>query len=200
MSSTWSTARAAVRADRGGLAGTFIVLVLAAALLSATGVVMESGLRAQASASGDASMLAALAGSFAGTAITVVVLVVASTFALAIRRRRREFALMRAVGATRKQVRRMVGSEVLLVTAVAAPLGAVPGLFAARLLTPTLVDSGIVTEGFDLTLSPVPVVVAVALLLPVALLAARLAARETLRMSPTAAVRESTVEKPAIGR
>ncbi|HEY0950380.1 ABC transporter permease [Nocardioides sp.] len=194
---TWSTARAAVRADRGGVAGTFIVLMLAAALISATGVVMESGVRAQGS---DASLLATLAGSFAGTALAVVVLVVASTFALAIRRRRGEFALMRAVGATRRQVRRMVGAEVLLVTAVAAPLGAVPGLFAARLLTPTLVDSGIVSPGFQLTLSPIPALAAVVLLLPVALLAARLAARETLKMAPTAAVREASVEKPGIGR
>ena len=197
VSGTWSTARAAVRADRGGVAGTFIVLVLAAALISATGVVMESGVRAQRS---DASLLATLAGSFAGTALGVVVLVVASTFALAIRRRRREFALMRVVGATRKQVRRMVSAEVLLVTAVAAPLGAVPGLFAARLLTSTLVDSGVVSAGFQLTLSPIPALAAVVLLLPVALLAARLAARETLKMAPTAAVRESTVEKPGIGR
>lgn len=197
---TVRNARAAVRADRGGVAGTFLVLMLAAALISATGVVMESGIRAQADGAGDAALLATLAGSFAGTALSVVVLVVASTFALAIRRRRREFALMRAVGATRKQVRRMVGAEVLLVTAVAAPLGAIPGLFAARLLTPTLVDSGIVSDGFELTLSPMPALAAVVLLLPVALLAARLAARETLRMAPTAAVRESTVEKPGIGR
>lgn len=199
-STTWSDARAAVRADRGGVAGTFVVLTLAAALLSATGVVMESGLRAQGSAAGDAALLATLAGSFAGTAITVAVLVVASTFALAIRRRRRDFALLRAIGATRRQVRRMVSAEVVLVAAVAAPLGAVPGLFAARLLTPTLVDSGVVSDGFQLTLSPFPVLAAIALLLPVALLAARLAARETLRISPTAAVRESTVEKPGIGR
>lgn len=197
---TVSNARAAVRADRGGVAGTFIVLVLAAALISATGVVMESGIRAQADGAGDAALLATLAGSFAGTALGVVVLVVASTNALAIRRRRREFALMRAVGATRRQVRRMVGAEVLLVTAVAAPLGAVPGLFAARVLTPTLVDSGIVSEGFQLTLSPFPALAAVVLLLPVALLAARLAARGTLRMAPTAAIRESGVEKPGIGR
>ncbi|CAI9412296.1 FtsX-like permease family protein [Nocardioides sp. T2.26MG-1] len=197
---TVRNARAAVRADRGGVAGTFIVLVLAAALISATGVVMESGIRAQADGAGDAALLATLAGSFAGTALSVVVLVVASTFALAIRRRRREFALMRAVGATRRQVRRMVGAEVLLVTAVAAPLGAVPGLFAARLLTPTLVDSGIVSDGFQLTLSPFPVLAAIVLLLPVSLLAARLAARETLRMPPTAAVREASVEKPGIGR
>ncbi|WP_296602501.1 ABC transporter permease [Nocardioides sp.] len=197
---TVRNARAAVRADRGGVAGTFIVLMLAAALISATGVVMESGIRAQVDGAGDAALLATLAGSFAGTALGVVVLVVASTFALAIRRRRREFALMRAIGATRKQVRRMVGAEVLLVTVVAAPLGAVPGLFAARLLTPTLVDSGIVSAGFQLTLSPIPALAAVALLLPVALLAARLAARETLRMAPTAAVREATIEKPGIGR
>ncbi len=55
----------------------------------------------------------------------VVVLVVAATVSLALRGRRRELALLRAVGATRAQARALIGAEVLLVGMVAAPLGAV---------------------------------------------------------------------------
>lgn len=195
MSALSSLARSSVRAHRGGFAGTFLVLALAAALLAATGVLMESGLRAGT----DAGLLTALAGSFAGTTILVVVLVVASTVTLAMRQRRRDLALLRAIGATRAQVRRLVGTEVALVTAVAAPLGALPGLALAHLVVPLLVSAGVVPAGFDLSLSPAPVLSATLLLLAVALVAGRLAARETLRTPPTSAVRESAVEARGIG-
>jgi putative ABC transport system permease protein len=53
--------------------------------------------------------------------------------------------------------------------------------------------------GSQLSLSPLPVLAAVALLVPTALLTGRLAARETLRTPPTDAVRSSAVETPGIG-
>ena len=197
---TMRLAVANARAYRGGLTGTCLVLALAGVLLSLTGVLVESGLRAAGAASADGAMLATVAGSFGGTAMAVVVLVVASTVALALRQRRRELALLRAVGATRRQVRRLVGAELALATIVAAPPGAVAGLLAARRLTPLLVEGGVVSDGFHLTLSPLPVVFAVVLLLPVALVAATLATRETLRTPPTEAVRESVVEPRTVGR
>jgi putative ABC transport system permease protein len=192
--STLRLAASGARAHRGSLAGTFLVLALAGALLSMTGVLIQSG------SGPDGGILAALAGSFAGTAIVVVMLVVASTVALGLRQRRRELALLRAVGATRQQVRGLVGAELALVTAVAAPLGAIPGLLLTSRLTPMLVEGGVVPEGFHLSVTPGPAVAAVLLLLPVALVAAALATRETLRAPVTEAVRESTVEPRTIGR
>jgi len=184
----WSFARSAVRANPASFAGSFLVVVAAAALLAANGVLMESGLRA------DAPMLTTVAGSFAGTAVLVVVLVVASTFAAALRRRTEQYALLRAVGATPAQVRSMVTAEVGLVFAVAAPVGAVPGLFAAHLFTPLLASGGIVPEGLDLVVTPLPVLGALTLLFPTALLAARLVARSVTSVSPTAAVRGTAAE------
>ena len=185
------------------MAGSFVIVLLASALLTATGVLMESGVRAGAASPqlvGGAMMLAPIAASFAGTLILVVVLMVASTIAAALRQRRREFALLRAVGATGQQVRSMITGEVLLVFAVAGPLGALPGLLMARLLTPTLVTSGVVPAGFDLTFSPLPVLATLVLLVPIGLLAARLAGREAVATSPTAAVRQSDEEPSALGR
>jgi putative ABC transport system permease protein len=184
----WSFARAAIRAYRSSFAGSFLIVVAAATLLSANGVLFESGLR------GDAPLLATVAASFAGTAILVVVLVVASTFASALRQRSAQFAVLRAVGATAAQVRSMVTAEVVLVFAVAAPLGAIPGLFAANLLTPVLESGGIVPAGVALTVTPLPALAALLLLFPTALLAARLAARKVTRLSPTAAVRGAGAE------
>jgi putative ABC transport system permease protein len=184
----WSFALAAVRTYRAGFVGSFVIVVVAAALLSANGVLIETGLRE------DLPLVSTVAASFAGTAVLVVVLVVASTFASALRQRTAQFALLRAVGATTAQVRAMVTAEVAIVFAVAAPLGAVPGLFAADLLTPVLTAGGIAPPGLTLSISPFPVISALLLLFPTALLAARLASRAVTRVSPTAAVREASVE------
>jgi putative ABC transport system permease protein len=184
----WSFALAALRAYRAGFVGSFLIVMTAAALLSANGVLAETGLR------NDAPLLTTVASSFAGTAILVVVLVVASTFSSALRQREAQFALLRAVGATAAQVRAMVTREVVLVFAIAAPLGAIPGLFAANLLLPVLESSGIVPVGTALAISPIPAVSALLLLFPTALLAARLAARRVTRVSPTAAVRGADAE------
>lgn len=195
MSATWRLARSGARAHLPSLVGPFVVLALAGVLVSGAGVLVESGLRT----GGDAGFLVALASSFSGTALLLVIFVVSSTVSLALRQRQRDFALLRAVGATRGQVRQLVSREVTLITLVAAPLGGLVGLLAVRRLTPILESSGMVDPGFELSLSPVPVLSAFVLLLPVAYLAARLATRGTLRTSPTAAVAQSVVEPAGIG-
>ncbi|WP_143219872.1 ABC transporter permease, partial [Actinomadura sp. CNU-125] len=72
--------------------------------------------------------LISMGGALGGTSLLVAVLVVSGTFALSVRQREREIALLRAVAATPRQVRRLIGREALLVGLVAAPLGAACGL------------------------------------------------------------------------
>ncbi len=188
-------ARSAVRAYPSSFVGSFIIILVASALLSANGVLIETGARA------GAPMLTTLAISFAGTAVLVVVFVVASTFASALRQRHAQFAMLRAVGATPTQVRQMVTAEVAIVFALAAPLGAIPGLFAGNLLLPLLSSSG-VAPGLDLTISALPLFGVLVLLFPTALLTARMAARQVTKLSPTAAVRGAKAESPrlSVGR
>ncbi|WP_238335850.1 FtsX-like permease family protein [Serinicoccus kebangsaanensis] len=200
----WTLAKAGARAHRGGLAGTALALGLAATLLTITGVLLETGLRVGSGSPLSPQALAgaqltALASSFAGTALVVVLIVVATTVSLALRQRRQEFALLRAVGATRAQVRGIIAKEALQVGLVAVPLGALPGLALARALTPVLVNAGLLEPGTGPVLSPLPVLGAVAALLPTALAGGWLAARETLRQSPTAAVRDSAAEEGPLG-
>lgn len=190
----WSFARSALHVYRSSFIGSFLVVVLAAALLSANGVLLASSLR------GDASsvLLLALAGSFAGTALIIVILVVAQTFAASLRQRQSQFALLRAVGATTSQIRSMITAEVFAVFCLAAPLGAIPGLFTSRLLLPLLQSSGIVPAGFELTITALPAVASVLVLLPTSLLAARLSARSITRISPVEAVAGSATEPPTL--
>lgn len=198
----WRLAWAGVAGQWSRFAGTAAVVALAAALLAAAGVLVESGLRLDdpAGAGPGAGALAAVAASYVGTGIVVVVLVVASTVGLALRPRQRDFAVLRASGATRSQVRAMVAGELLLITLVVAPLGALPGLAAARLTTPMLVDAGFLADGARLVLSPLPVVGSVLVLVPLVLVAAHLACRETLRLPPTAAIRSAQAEPRTTGR
>lgn len=202
MSAVWASARSAVRVHRGSLAGSALVAGLAAALLTATGVWLEAGARLAAAAPDDpgATLLVTAASSFAGTAVLIAVFVVSSTFAGALRPRAREFALLRAVGATTRQVRQMVTAEVLLVFAAAAPLGAVGGLLVAPALSGVLVSGGLVPPGFAPGLTPWPVLGSLALLVPTALIGARLAGRESARLSPASAVQRSAVEPRGIPR
>lgn len=189
-------AAAGAWSHRGALVGTAITLFLAAALLSVSGVLVHSGL----AAGEDGALLTALASSFGGTVLVVVLLVVTSAVSLALRGRHRDFALLRAVGATRGQVRRLVAVEVLLVVLVAAPAGALLGLVGSRVLVPLLRTGGVLEAGAGLVLGPVPVVAAVLLLALMGWVAGALGTREVLRARPSAAVRESTVEPRVLGR
>jgi putative ABC transport system permease protein len=193
----WPLALAGARAHRTSLSGTALVLATAGALVSLVGVLFESGSRAGAGVEG--GLLIGLASSYSGLALFVVVMVVAAMVTLTLRARRREFALLRTIGATSRQVRQQVSREVLLVALIAVPLGAAPGVLLARRFSPLLRDAGMLSPGSQLSLSPLPVAGAVALLVPTAMLAGRLATRETLRIPPTEAVRGSAVETPGIG-
>lgn len=199
MSTTMSLARRSAWAHRAGLIGTALILALAGSLLAVAGVLTESSLRTGTDETAGNGLLLVLASSFAGTVVTVVVLVVASTVALALRGRRREIALLRAVGATQSQLRTQIGAEVLLVGLLAAPLGAIPGVLLAVFLNPLLREAGVLTPAGSLFLSPLPVLGSTLLLLPVAWLAARVAVRESLRIAPHQALRESTVEPSTVG-
>ncbi|MDH2415968.1 ABC transporter permease [Nocardioides sp. CER19] len=193
----WTLALAGARAHRAALTGTALTLAAAGAVLSTVGVLAESGLRGGADI--DGGTLTTLAASYTGTALVVVVLVVAATVTLALRGRRREFALLRTVGATRRQIRQQVSREVVLVALLAVPLGAIPGVVVATRLEPLLREAGVLGSGSALRLSPLPAVAAVVVLLPSALLAGRLAARETVRTAATDALRASAAEDAAIG-
>lgn len=193
---TWTLARSAVRGNRSSLLGTFVIVVLATALLTATGAWIETGIAASRAGAEQAALLTTVASSFAGTTVLIVILVVASTFAAALRQRAQEFALLRTLGATSPQIRHQISAETLLVFAVAAPLGIVPGVLAARLVTPLLVQGGVVPEGFTVATPTLSILAVLAILVPTGMLAARLAARQVLHASPVQAL-GSTGHEPA---
>ena len=129
----------------------------------------------------------------------ITIFVIASTFAFAVAFRRREVGLLRLIGATPKQVRRMILGEAFVVALVAALTGAV----LAQLATPLLLAKASYTELAPVKLEPaspwIPLAIAMTAGLVVAMLGARSAARRAGRIGPVDALREASLEPPRIG-
>ncbi|HEY2062530.1 MAG TPA: FtsX-like permease family protein [Amycolatopsis sp.] len=85
-----------------------------------------------------------LAAVFGGMVLVVMALVVSATISLTVRQRQQELALLRATGATPKQVHRMVLAETMAVGAVAAVCGAFLGSLIGNQIFSTSQSIGIV--------------------------------------------------------
>ncbi|MFC4907255.1 ABC transporter permease [Actinomadura gamaensis] len=135
-----------------------------------------------------------LLGVAAGITGFVAVFVVASTFALAVAQRRRELALLRVIGATPRQVRRMLTAESLLLGVLASVTGCALAPLCARFLGRRLVDHRLAPSGFTVPLSAWPLAIAFLTGPAVALLGVVAASRRAGRVRPAEALRESSVE------
>lgn len=130
----------------------------------------------------------------------VTVFVVASTFAFTVAQRRRELGLLRAIGATPRQVRHMVHAEALVVGATAGLAGLLAGATLAPVLGRLLVDVGFEPATFQVRYEPWPVAGSFAVGPVIALLAVWSASRRAARVRPLEALREAAVEQRPIGR
>ncbi|MEU6864941.1 FtsX-like permease family protein [Streptomyces sp. NPDC046876] len=144
---------------------------------------------------GAKELLSGIGGSFGGIATLVAVFTAAATVALSVGLRSREFALLRALGATPRQIRRTVATEALLVAPAAGALGCVPGTALAAWWFGQLKEKGAIPAGVDLTVSWIPLASAVALGLATALLAGLAAARRPARIRPGLALAAAAVER-----
>ncbi|WP_433470126.1 ABC transporter permease [Spirillospora sp. CA-128828] len=143
--------------------------------------------------------LISMGGALGGTALLVAILVVSGTFALSVRQREREIALLRAVAATPRQIRRMIGREALLVGVVAGPLGAAAGLPVAFWLRDRFRGLGALPPNLDLVLSPFPPLAATLAAAVAAFAAARITARRTARIRPVEALGDTALDRGGSG-
>ncbi|WP_170991047.1 FtsX-like permease family protein [Herbidospora galbida] len=124
----------------------------------------------------------------------VSVLVVGSTFAVGVAQRRREFGLLRAVGATPRQVRAMVYGEALVVGVTATAAGVAAGALLAPVLGAVLVGVGFEPAGFTVGLSPLPLAGSFAGGVVLTLVAVWSASGRAARVGPLEALREAEVD------
>ncbi|MEV8542884.1 ABC transporter permease [Streptomyces sp. NPDC051572] len=161
-------------------------------LLTVTGA--ERGDTAAPGAGASRSLLVLLAGSLSGIVLLITGFVMASALAVAIGGQRRDLALMRAVGATPKQIRRLAAAQSTVVAAVAVAPGVGLGYLLAGQFRGLLADRGVIPAELPLTFSPLPALAAIVLMLLAVQVSARCSAWRTSRMPATEAVAESRSE------
>jgi putative ABC transport system permease protein len=79
-----------------------------------------------------------------GLSVIISLFGVVNTLVLSVFERTREIGMLRAVGMTRRQVRRMIRYESIVTALIGGALGIVVGVFLAILTTQALSDEGIV--------------------------------------------------------
>jgi putative ABC transport system permease protein len=137
---------------------------------------------------------------FAGVALVVATLSISNTFSITVAQRTRELALLRAVGASRRQVRRSVTVEALGLGIVAAAIGAVGGLGVAGLLKGMFDAFGFALPAGGLAVRPLSIAVGLVVGVGATVIAAQSAARRAARMTPVEALRETSAETRVISR
>ena len=134
---------------------------------------------------------------FGGIALFVGAFVIFNTLSITVAQRTREFATLRTLGASRKQVMRSVVIEGLVIGLLASVIGLFAGFGLAKLLT--AIGGDLPEAGMVLALRTV--LVSLALGTVITVLASVVPARRAARVPPIAAVREgSTLPALALRR
>lgn len=134
--------------------------------------------------------------SFGFIALFVGTFTIANTFRIIVTQRTRELALLRALGASARQVNRMVLIEAVIIGTVASVAGIVVGLGLALLLKVGLEAFGLALPSASLTLQPRTIFVALIVGIGVTVISAVLPARRASRVAPMAALRTDLVAPP----
>ncbi|CAM3842809.1 ABC transporter permease [Nocardioides zeicaulis] len=138
---------------------------------------------------------------FAVIAIVVGAFIIFNTFSILVSQRVRESALLRALGASRRQVTRSVLVEAFLMALVGSTLGLLLGLGLSRALAGLFRTFGLDIAGDVLTLTPFTVVSGYVVGVLVTMVAAFVPARRAAKVPPVAAMRDDlVVQEKGMGR
>ncbi|MFG2550651.1 ABC transporter permease [Streptomyces sp. NPDC048581] len=130
---------------------------------------------------------------FAGVAVLVGVFLIVNTFSMLIAQRTRELGLLRALGADRRQVRRSVLTEALLLGLVGSTLGLAAGIGLAVGLIQLMGLMGMNIRADEMAVGWVTPVTAYVVGLGVTFVAAYLPARRAAGVSPMAALADAEI-------
>lgn len=137
---------------------------------------------------------------FSGIALVVAAFSINNTFSILIAQRSRESALLRALGASRRQVLASVVAEALVIGAVASTIGLTIGYGLAVGLK-VLMDANGLDLGFDgVVMNSSTVVISIVVGVGATLLASVIPAVRASRIAPLAALRESAVDTTGTSR
>ena len=151
--------------------------------------------RAEASgAVGGSDDLVALSAVFGGLAVMVAMFVVAGTLGLSVQQRHREMALLRAIGSTPGQLRRMILGETIVVAVLATALAYPLNLVLGEWLLKQLAGAGVTSEAIAFRQGWIPIAAGVGISLLSATIAAFVAGRGAALTRPTEALAEASLQ------
>lgn len=182
-----------------GVATGSLASRITAALPHGSALVLTGGARGRAEfpdAAGDSFRLIPLAAVSGPLMMAVAIFIVASTLGLAVQLRRRQIALLRAVGATPRQLRRLVLRQTLLVAIPAVCLGLLPTEAAGRQLLSAMADHGLVTGGLIYHQNFIPTLTGAAIAVFTGVIAALVASRGAIRVPPIEALGSDDTPQP----
>ncbi len=137
---------------------------------------------------------------FALISLFVGAFIISNTFSIIVSQRTREMALLRAVGASGRQVRRAVLAEAAVTGVVASAVGLVAGVGVAKGLRALLSLLGVDIPLGTLRITPLTVVGSVAVGVVITVASAVLPARRASRVAPLAALRDVAQDRSAVSK
>ncbi|AYY11440.1 FtsX-like permease family protein [Actinobacteria bacterium YIM 96077] len=143
-----------------------------------------------ASFTSDAQVLVAVLMGFGAIALFTAGMVISNTFAVVVAQRTRELALLRCVGATRRQIRRGILAEAGVLGVVTSVAGVGAGIGLTQILVQVLgrlADMSWIPDGINIAASAIALPLLLGTL--VTLIAALWPARAATRIAPLAALR-----------
>ena len=136
----------------GGFVATFLSAFLGAALIMAFASLLDTASGAYATSNESLVTTASVGG---GWCLVIVAFAVTSTLTLAVRQRDHQFALLRSVGATGPQLRRMIVGEAVAVALPASAVAVPVGWALGRVLVDLLQNTGQVASTIDPVFGPI---------------------------------------------
>lgn len=133
---------------------------------------------------------------FAGVAVFVGAFIIQNTFRIIVAQRTKELALLRALGATGRQVRWMVVVEALIIGLVGSIVGIAFGFVMAFGIRALMNGVGLGIPPGSLVLLPRTIIVALLVGMILTLLSSLLPARKAARIPPVAAMNEDAARTP----
>ncbi|MFQ3560189.1 FtsX-like permease family protein [Streptomyces gramineus] len=185
-------ATASVKARPSAFAGTFTALVFSGTVVTACVAMAVSASRVPVSPK--QADLYDVGIAFSNLTVYMAIFVIGQVMSLAVAQRGRESALLRAIGAEPKQIRRMVATEALWTCVFALPVGYGLGALVAHVWFDGMAASSMVPDGMTLTVGLVPLFTTASVLVVCSQLGGMIGAWRASRTRPSAALADSAVQ------
>lgn len=137
---------------------------------------------------------------FAVLALLVGAFVIYNTFSVIVAQRLREIAVLAAIGATPKQIRRSLRWEGVVIGVVGSLLGVLTGIALSYLVIAVLTWFGVELPGSGISVGPTTIVSGVLIGTVITVLSVLIPARRASRTEPIQALRDAQVEGSAVTR